>query len=79
MLNLQRHRRFRPALLLLAIAGLFAACGQARSNSSPAPATTGAANLTDALDFTAPLVGGGTLEGASLRGRAVLLWFWAPT
>jgi hypothetical protein len=59
--------------------GLLAACGEARSDNSAAPATTGAAAVTDALDFTAPFVGGGTLEGASLEGRAVLLWFWAPT
>jgi ABC-type glycerol-3-phosphate transport system substrate-binding protein len=75
----QRHRPFRPALLVLGIAGLLAACGEARSDNSAAPATTGAANVTYALDFTAPFVGGGTLEGASLEGRAVLLWFWAPT
>jgi hypothetical protein len=31
-----------------------------------------------ALQFTAPLVGGGDIEMATLAGRPVLLWFWAP-
>jgi hypothetical protein len=30
------------------------------------------------LDFSAPLVGGGTLEGADLAGAPVAFWFWAP-
>jgi peroxiredoxin len=34
--------------------------------------------VPDALQFTAPLVGGGTLDLASLAGPPVLLWFWAP-
>lgn len=32
----------------------------------------------EALQFTAPLVGGGDIEMAALAGRPVLLWFWAP-
>jgi hypothetical protein len=30
------------------------------------------------LEFTAPLVGGGQFDGASLAGTPVLFWFWAP-
>jgi hypothetical protein len=30
------------------------------------------------LDFSAPLVGGGTLEGSDLAGAPVAFWFWAP-
>jgi len=30
------------------------------------------------LDFTAPAVGGGTVEGADHAGKPVALWFWAP-
>jgi thiol-disulfide isomerase/thioredoxin len=30
------------------------------------------------FDFTAAKVGGGELDGASLKGRDVVLWFWAP-
>ncbi|WP_017626556.1 redoxin domain-containing protein [Nocardiopsis chromatogenes] len=31
-----------------------------------------------ALDFSAPLVGGGEIDGAELEGEPVVLWFWAP-
>jgi hypothetical protein len=31
-----------------------------------------------ALQFSAPLVGGGEIELGPLAGRPVLLWFWAP-
>lgn len=37
--------------------------------STPLPAT---------LDFTATTVAGEPFEGASLAGKPVLLWFWAP-
>ena len=60
---------------------------------SAAPATTAAAatatvvdnqpssvptNVPEALEFAAPLVGGGEIELTTLAGRPVLLWFWAP-
>jgi hypothetical protein len=32
-----------------------------------------------ALQFTAPLVGGGEFDGASVAGEPTLFWFWAPT
>jgi hypothetical protein len=31
------------------------------------------------LQFTAPLVGGGELDAATLAGKPTLFWFWAPT
>lgn len=31
-----------------------------------------------ALQFSAPLIGGGDIELTTLAGRPVLLWFWAP-
>ncbi|HEY5978260.1 MAG TPA: redoxin family protein [Microlunatus sp.] len=31
-----------------------------------------------ALQFDGTTVGGGSFDGASLTGRPVLLWFWAP-
>ena len=51
-----------------------------------APATTGddtgsavvPADVPAALQFAAPLVGGGDIELTTLAGRPVLLWFWAP-
>ncbi|GAA2379079.1 hypothetical protein GCM10010404_39280 [Nonomuraea africana] len=32
----------------------------------------------DLLAFRLPAVDGGTVDGASLRGRPAVLWFWAP-
>ena len=37
-----------------------------------------AADAAEATPATAPLLGGGELEWASLEGRDVVLWFWAP-
>jgi hypothetical protein len=44
--------------------------------SAPAASTTA---VPESLAFTAPLVGGGTLDMATYAGTPVLLWFWAPT
>ncbi len=41
-------------------------------------ATSAPAAVPEILDFQAPLVGGGTLEGAELAGAPVAVWFWAP-
>jgi hypothetical protein len=49
----------------------------AASNDPTAP--TSAVQVPEALQFIAPLVGGGTFDGAEYAGRTVALWFWAPT
>jgi hypothetical protein len=67
----------RTLLASVAAVGLVA-CGQ----SQTAPTTTTAAPTADvpeSLQFSAPILGGGRLDGSSLAGRAVMLWFWAPT
>ena len=33
----------------------------------------------EVLRFSAPIVGGGELDGSTLAGRPVAFWFWAPT
>ncbi len=33
---------------------------------------------TAVLRFTAPRLGGGTIEGEDFAGRDVAFWFWAP-
>ena len=43
------------------------------ADRSTAPATAAAV-----LRFTAPRLGGGTVEGEDLAGRDVAFWFWAP-
>ncbi len=47
--------------------------GPADGEATPKPAT-----VPEILDFEAPLVGGGTLDGAELAGAPVAVWFWAP-
>ena len=64
-----------------------AAEGPTASNAAPAAGATvteatgpgtPAAAVPDALAFSAPLVGGGTLDLGSLAGKPVVMWFWAP-
>jgi hypothetical protein len=50
--------------------------------SAPAVTSTTSpptAAVPETLAFTAPLVGGGTIDLAQYAGTPVLLWFWAPT
>ncbi len=63
-----------------------AACGDdsVQSPAANAPLATSAASVAanavpDSLAFTAPRVGGGTIDLAQYAGTPVLLWFWAPT
>jgi hypothetical protein len=53
------------------------------SGDTAAPADTDgvgepAAVVPATLQFSAPLVGGGTFDGASVAGAPVVFWFWAP-
>ena len=84
---------FRRATPILA-AMFLVACGGTTSETvtrstaaaDPAPVTTagtapaaGAVGAVPAaLQFSAPLVGGGEVEFGPSAGRPVLLWFWAP-
>jgi hypothetical protein len=72
----------RRLVTLLAACVLLAAC----ANGDPGAATeatpvAGPANseAPDALQLTAPLVGGGTVDLTEYAGTTVALWFWAPT
>lgn len=84
----------RRILPLCAVTFLVACGGGAEPAANPVeptPVTAGAASASDsgtadapsdgvpaALQFTAPLVGGGEIELGEYAGRPVLLWFWAP-
>ncbi len=35
--------------------------------------------VPESLAFSAPRVGGGTVDMSDYAGKPVLLWFWAPT
>jgi len=68
-------------------AGTEAPSTDAPGIEAPAEATTAPANDTaepaavvpEVLAFTAPLVGGGTFDGAAAAGKPTVFWFWAPT
>ena len=77
---------------VLAAGLVLAACGSGDdepaaapvATTAPAPASSDAADGSGnpvapaALQFSAPLIGGGDIELTTLAGRPVLLWFWAP-
>jgi len=46
---------------------------------APEPAITATEAAPEVLQFTAPLLGGGTLGFTQFAGRTVAMWFWAPT
>jgi ABC-type glycerol-3-phosphate transport system substrate-binding protein len=78
--------RFVRRLLLGAISLLaLSACGNdsvqspAANPAATAPAASATQSAPDTLAFTAPRVGGGTIDLAQYAGTPVLLWFWAPT
>lgn len=47
-------------------------------DASPTGPSSAAAPVPDSLRFRAETVAGEPFEGASLAGKPVLLWFWAP-
>jgi hypothetical protein len=44
-----------------------------------APETVAVAVAPEALQFTAPMVGGGDIDFTQYAGQTVAMWFWAPT
>ena len=47
--------------------------------TSAAPTSTAETSVPAALRFSADVVGGGQIDFRSYAGKAVALWFWAPT
>jgi hypothetical protein len=76
-----RHVRWTVALALTT--GLLA-CGSgggspgATGQETSTPAPSAGAAVAAALDFEAPLVGGGRFDARAAAGRPLALWFWAP-
>lgn len=63
--------------LVVAVAAVLALAGcHPAAPSRPDGAAT--ADIPRALNFTADLVAGGQISGATLTGNDVALWFWAP-
>jgi hypothetical protein len=51
---------------------------QIPTSGEPAAPSPSASEVPEVLDFQAPLLDGGTFRGASLTGKDVAFWFWAP-
>lgn len=78
----------RRAIALLAVlGGVLVGCGDdwSRTSSTRAPSSAPSDGGSDsdgtpeALQLTAPLVGGGMIDLTQYAGTTVALWFWAPT
>ena len=62
-------------MVLAAVAVLAAACGDGGAETSTAAVDSLSA---DRSSFTAPQLGGGEFDSASIQGKDTVLWFWAP-
>lgn len=47
------------------------------ATTEPSPSVPGR-TTPEILKWSAPLIGGGTINMADFTGQQVLLWFWAP-
>ena len=52
---------------------------EAAAESEAPPASSDAVAAPAALQFSAPLVGGGEIDATRLAGKPTVFWFWAPT
>lgn len=82
------RRRLLGVLTAAALVGT--ACGGGGDDAAPATEAPGAAadeveasvaddGVPASLRFSAPLVGGGTLDAADLADKPTAFWFWSPT
>lgn len=69
-----------PFAVAVAIGVLAASCTSGPPPGSPSTVTSGtpSATMAEVLDFTAPRLGGETVEGADYAGKDTAIWFWAP-
>ncbi|MGZ8623858.1 MAG: hypothetical protein ACXWYQ_06815 [Actinomycetota bacterium] len=82
--------RLAVATALTLVAGACSAIGteadtpappRSSSPSASAGATDGApsdGDVAEVLRFSAPRLGGGTIDGEDFSGRDTAFWFWAP-
>lgn len=71
--NPQRLPRVLPALVgALLVLVVISSAGWSDA------ARAGTHRATDAFDFSAPAVDGGTIRGGEYKSTGVALWFWAP-
>lgn len=76
-------RRWVACLVLCG--AVLTACDASSGSAAPGAASTAPSVLATtsvapvALQFTADVVGGGTMDFRAYAGRTLALWFWAPT
>ncbi len=56
-----------------------APAGEATNDDTTADDAASTVVAPAALQFSAPLVGGGELDATTLAGKPTVFWFWAPT
>jgi hypothetical protein len=55
-----------------------AANGPTLSADPPSRSVGPSAGVPEVLDFSAPSLGGGSVNGSDYVGKDVAIWFWAP-
>ncbi len=77
---------FAP-LLIGALAAVAVACSSTDPIAANGPTRTAVpssrsveppAGVPEVLDFSAPSLGGGSVNGSDYVGKDVAIWFWAP-
>jgi hypothetical protein len=70
----------RRAVALTVFVVVASACSQPGTSGSGGalPTSSSPGGVPKLLDFTAPLLEGGTLRGSDYAGMDVAIWFWAP-
>ncbi len=66
------------AALILAACGGDGREGKRVTFQSPAAQSASAKKASGLLDFRAPNLRGGTVNGSDFAGQDVAMWFWAP-
>jgi hypothetical protein len=54
------------------------AASPSASTVPPSRSVAGPTGVPEVLDFTAPSLGGGSVNGSDYVGKDVAIWFWAP-
>ena len=84
----------RLSVIVGAVALVGVACSSSRTDVADPPSATGVppsatavppsesvagpVPVPEVLDFSAPRLGGGAVEGSDYAGKDLAIWFWAP-